>query len=238
MAEIHRNPTTATRPRLGLVTIGQTPRDDVVPEMREVLGPGIEVVERGALDGLDIRVIGTLAPGEGDEVLVTRLAGGASVFVAHREVVPRVQACVADLAHAGVALTALLCTGAFPGLASAVPLLRPDRLLLGVLRSLAWSGRLGVLTPSTAHVPQVAAHWRGHGFDPAIGVLPPYDEENPGALGLAVEALAGGEAGVVVLDCMGYRRKVRTEVQALLGVPVLHANLVLARVAAELLGVC
>jgi protein AroM len=70
------------RARLGLVTIGQTPRTDVVPEMAEVLGPGIEIVERGALDGLDIQAITALAPGPGDEVLVTRLRGGAPVFVA------------------------------------------------------------------------------------------------------------------------------------------------------------
>ncbi len=39
-----------TRARLGIVTIGQTPRSDVVPEMAEVLGPGVEILERGALE--------------------------------------------------------------------------------------------------------------------------------------------------------------------------------------------
>ena len=224
-----------THRRLGLVTIGQTPRSDVVPEMAEVLGPGVEIVERGALDGLDIPAITALAPGPGDEVLVTRLRGGSPVFVAHRHVVPRLQACLADLDRAGVALSAVLCTGTFPGLASAAPLLTPDRLLLGVLRSLSWSGRLGVLTPSAAHVPQTMTRWRGYGFDPVVGILSPYEEADPAALGLAVEALAGGEAGIVVLDCMGYRRKVKEEIRAHLGVPVLHANLVLARLAAELL---
>jgi protein AroM len=217
------------------VTIGQTPRTDVVPEMQAVLGPGVEILERGALDGLEIQAIAALAPGPEDEVLVTRLRGGAAVFVAHGRIVPRVQACLADLDRAGVALSAILCTGAFPGLAAATPLLTPDRLLLGVLRSLAWTGRLGVLTPSAAHVAQTRARWRGYGFDPVIGVLSPYEEDSEPALGLAVEALAGGEAGLVVLDCMGYRRKVKEEVRALLGVPVLHANLLLARVAAEVL---
>jgi protein AroM len=203
--------------------------------MQEVLGAGVEVLERGALDGLDIPAIAALAPGPEDEVLVTRLRGGASVFVAHRHVVPRVQACLADLDRAGVALNAVLCTGAFPGLASAAPLLTPDRLLLGVLRSLAWTGRLGVLAPSAAHVPQTRTRWRGYGLDPVIGVLSPYDEESQAMLGLAVDALASGEAGLVVLDCMGYRRKVKEEIRALLGVPVLHANLLVARVAAEVL---
>ncbi len=224
------------RARLGIVTIGQTPRTDVVPEMAEVLGPGVEVLERGALDGLDIQTISGLAPGPADEVLVTRLSGGAQVFVAHRLVAPRVQRCLADLDRAGVAMSALLCTGAFPGLASAAPLLHPDRLLLGVLRGTSWAGRLGVLTPSVAHVPHTAARWRASGFDAVLAVLSPYEADDGRALALAVEALGGGEAGLVVLDCMGYRRKVKEEIHALLDVPVLQASLLLARVAAELLG--
>jgi protein AroM len=224
------------RKRLGIVTIGQTPRTDVIPEMAEVLGPGVEIVERGALDGLEIQAITGLAPGPGDDVLVTRLRGGASVFLSHRRIGPRVQACLADLDRAGVALSALLCTGVFPGLAAAVPLLHPDRLLVGTLRGLSWAGRLGVLTPSAAHVPQTVARWRGCGFDPVVAVLSPYQESDPAGPGLAAEALGGGEAGLVVLDCMGFRRKVKDELHALLGVPVLQANLLLARVAAELLG--
>jgi protein AroM len=223
------------RKRLGIVTIGQTPRTDVVPEMAEILGPGVEILERGALDGLDIQAITALAPSAEDEVLVTRLRGGASVCVAHRQIVPRVQACLADLDRAGVTLSAVLCTGIFPGLAAGVPLLHPDRLLLGVLRGLSWAGRLGVLTPSTAHVPQTLARWRGYGFDPVLAVLSPYDDTSAKPIGLAAEALGAGEAGIVVLDCMGYRRKVKEEVAALLGVPVLQANLLLARIAAEAL---
>jgi protein AroM len=222
-------------PRLGIVTIGQTPRADVLPEMREILGPGVLVVERGALDGLDIRAITQLAPGPDDEVLVTRLRGGTQAFVAHRHVAPRVQACLADLDRAGVELCALLCTGSFPGLASAAPLLHPDRLLLGVLRGLTVPGRLGILTPSLAHVSQTVARWRGHGFDPVVAVLSPYQADDGRGLALAAEALGGGEAGLVVLDCMGYGRKVKEELRALLGLPVLQANLLLARVAAELL---
>jgi protein AroM len=220
---------------LGIVTIGQTPRTDVVPEMAELLGPDVEILERGALDGLEMAAISALAPAPGDEVLITRLRGGAPVFVGQRRIAPRVQACLADLDRHDVAVSALLCTGVFPEMAAAAPLLHPDRLLLGALRAVSWPGRLGVLTPSASHVPQTAARWRGCGYEPVVAVLSPYEDEDEGRLALAVEALGGGEAGLVVLDCMGYRRKVKHEIRALLGVPVLQANLLLARVAAELL---
>ena len=63
------------RRRLGIVTIGQTPRTDVIPEMAEVLGPGVEIVERGALDGLDIPAVAAFTFAVG---IATAGAGGHS----------------------------------------------------------------------------------------------------------------------------------------------------------------
>ena len=42
--------------------------------------------------------------------------------------------------------------------------------------------------------------------------------------------------GLVVMDCIGFRRKTRDEIAHLTGAPTLVANLLVARVAAELLG--
>src|SRR2546422_953146 len=76
------------KPRVGMVTIGQAPRVDVVPAMADVLGPDVEIIERGALDGLGGDEIAQLAPESDDEVLVTRLTDGSSVFVGKRGVTP------------------------------------------------------------------------------------------------------------------------------------------------------
>lgn len=224
------------RPVVGLITIGQSPRVDVVPDMAEIIGPGVEIREAGALDGLDRAAITTLAPREGDEILVTRLRDGASVFVAKRHIVARVQEKIAALEREGAALTALLCTGAFPRLRASRPLIQPQPVLLGVLRGMSWPGRLGVLTPSVPHVPQTEARWRADGFDPIVLPLSPYEEEDPAALVRAADALRAAGAGLVVMDCIGFRRKTRNELQGLTGAPVLVANLLLARVIAEVCG--
>ena len=63
--------------RVGTVTIGQSPRVDVTPDLRRILGDGIELVESGAHDGLRRERIAGMAPREGDYVLVTRLADGS-----------------------------------------------------------------------------------------------------------------------------------------------------------------
>ncbi len=228
---------TPRRPVVGLVTIGQSPRADVVPDMAEIIGPGVELREAGALDGLARAEIGALAPGPGDEILVTRLADATSVFVGKRHIVARVQRKIAELELAGVTLTALLCTGAFARLEASHPLLQPQQVLLGTLRAMRWPGRLGILTPSEPHVPQTEARWRADGFDPIVVPLSPYEEENPAAVARAAQTLRGAGAGLVVMDCIGFRRKTRDQLQELTAVPVLVANLLVARVIAELCGV-
>lgn len=48
--------------RVGMITVGQSPRDDIVPNMSQALGANIEVIEKGALDGLSTEEIQSLAP--------------------------------------------------------------------------------------------------------------------------------------------------------------------------------
>ncbi len=222
---------------IGLVTIGQSPRTDVVPEMAAVMGPAIDVREAGALDGLSHSAIEKLAPAANEEILVTRLADGSPVFLGKEKIVGLVEERIAALERDGATMTALLCTGAFPRLRATRPLIQPHPVLLGTLRGLSWPGRLGVLTPSVPHVPQTEARWRRDGFDPVVAPLSPYEEDDPVAVKRAGEAMRDGGAGLVVMDCMGFRRKTRDELSGLTGVPVLLANLLVARVISELCGV-
>jgi protein AroM len=225
---------TTHRPVVGLVTIGQSPRPDVVPDMAEVIGPGVEIREAGALDGLTRAEIDGLAPRGADEILVTRLRDATPVFLGRQRIESLLEQKIAALETAGATLTALMCTGDFPKLRASRPIVQPQPVLVGALRGMSWPGPLGVVVPSVPHVPQAVERWRGEGFDPIVVALSPYEEEDPAAVRRAAEGLAG--AGLVVMDCMGFRRKTRDEMRALTGAPVLLANLLVARVVAELCG--
>lgn len=225
---------TALRPVVGLVTIGQSPRPDVVPDMAEIIGPGVEIREAGALDGLTRAEVDALAPRGDDEILVTRLAEGTPVFLGRQRIEGLLERRIAALEAGGATLTALMCTGDFPKLRATRPIVQPQPVLVGALRGMSWPGRLGILVPSVPHIPQAVERWRGEGFDPVVAALSPYEEEDPAAVRRAAEAVGG--AGLVVMDCMGFRRNTRDELRALTGAPVLLANLLVARVIAELNG--
>ena len=222
--------------RVGLITVGQAPRNDVVPDMATIIGADVDILEAGALDGLGRSQIDRLAPEGDDEILVTRLADGSSVFVGKSKMIPLVEARIAALEDKGVALNALLCTGEFPRLAARRLLLEPQQLLLGLLRAMTFPGRLGVLTPSERHVPQTQERWKRSGFDAVVAPLSPYQEEDAAAVKRAADTLRAGGAGLIVMDCIGFRRKTRDEIAQIAGAPALVANLLVARVAAELLG--
>src|SRR5207244_11627803 len=134
---------------------------------------------------------------------------------------PLVEGRSAAIEARGTALNGVRCSGAFPRLRARKPLLEPQQLLLGLLRAMTFPGRLGVLTPSERHVPQTGERWRKSGFDPVVAALSPYEEDDPRAVRAASEALRAGGAGIVVMDCIGFRRKTRDEVAHLTGAPTL-----------------
>ena len=95
-----------------------------------------------------------------------------------------------------------------------------------------------MITPKTASSATITSNRPvvGRGFDAHVAPLSPYEENDPAAVRRAAEALRAGAVGLVVMDCIGFRRKTRDEIASLTGAPTLVANLLVARVAAELLG--
>ena len=84
--------------KIGILTIGQSPRVDIVPELKEAIGFEVEIEERGALDNLTWEEVKDLFPGPGDNnFIVTRMKDGKIVKIAKRHVVERMNECIADL---------------------------------------------------------------------------------------------------------------------------------------------
>ncbi len=99
---------------------------------------------------------------------------------------------------------------------------------------LSLTGVLKRIEPQLIEASQTPARWRASGFDAHVVPLSPYEETDPAAVRRAAVALRAGGTGLVVMDCMGFGRKTREEIASLTGVPTLLANLLVVRVAAEL----
>lgn len=218
--------------RVGTLTIGQSPRVDIIPEFRGVLGEAAEIIEAGALDDLTAAEVAGLAPAAGEQVLVTRLRDGTSARIGHSRVVPLLQRQLDALAPR-VDAVLLLCTGSFAGLSAPCPILYPDRLILGLVRALA-PRHLGIITPDRAQAEEQEARWRSSVDRLTIVAASPYTEAD--TLPRLGAELARGGAELIVLDSLGYARAMKAAVRAAAGRPVVLPRTLLARAAAELLG--
>ena len=65
--------------KIGMLTIGQTPRDDLIPGLLDILGPGYEIVEAGALDGHTLEDVRGIDLDPDHYILVTRMRDGTEV---------------------------------------------------------------------------------------------------------------------------------------------------------------
>lgn len=216
----------------GMITIGQSPRDDTVPEMEKILGPGVRVLQAGALDGLGRDEVAALAPGPGQDALITRLRDGGHVIVAKQALLERLQGCLDRLAP-DVDVSLLLCTGVFPRFRARRPVVEPDRVLYAGAQAVFDGGRLGVLFPIEELRASMLARWRPLDPGVAVAVASPYG----GATALAGAADELRRAGVtlVAMSCMGYTGAMKGLVSDVTGVPVLLPLSLCARLIAELL---
>jgi len=219
------------RAGVGLVTIGQSPRDDVVGEMRAIFGQRIKVAQRGALDGLAAVEIASLKPGKADFPLITRLGDGSSIVVGKKAVYPLLQRTINDLEKSGVNMIGLLCTDEFEGLESRGLLLRPCRILIHLIASVVQKGTLGVFVPLNEQKQEARVKWGRTGLRIVVEALHPYQvsEEGKGA----IERVRGERADLIILDCIGYPLKTKENISAVTNKPVLLPRTALARMICE-----
>ncbi len=221
--------------KLGAITIGQSPRDDVIPEMLPYLGENVEVLQAGALDGLTYEEILKFKPEKGDYVLVSKLRDGRSVKFAEKHILPRLQACIDKLESEGAEIILFICTGAFPDVfTSTKPILYPQKILHSTAPSLVGKGKLAVITPDKDQIDQSKEKWSESGADVVVVSGSPYSEEDE--LAKAIEELKKYEdIDLIVMDCIGYNLDMKKRVAEGTGKPVVLARTMVARVLGEIL---
>jgi len=220
----------AVQLKIGMITVGQSPRDDVVGEIGEILGQ-VEIVERGCLDELTNEQIESLKPGEGEPFLVTKLRDGSSGQVSKEKTMQLLQKCVKELEKEDVSSIVLLCTGDFPNLESKKPLIQPGKLIRGLIEAmLTTEEKLGIIVPHSEQEGQTQKKW-SH-LNPVVEAASPYD--NSARIQEAAKKLRAENVDLTVLDCIGYTIQMKQTVKEITGKPVILARTLLARVLREL----
>jgi len=220
--------------KIGIITIGQSPRTDVVPEMAAFFGEGVEVLERGALDGLTFEQVRAYRPETGMMHLCTRMRDGSEVVVAKEKLLPKIQEAVDHLNQEQVALILLLCMGEFPQFRSTCLVVEPQKIVDRCVEGLIGAyHRLGIVIPIAEQEDWVRETFSKLTASITVTVASPYAGQND--LPAAAAHLNDAACDLIVMYCMGFNRQLTRPIRDITAKPVIVSSAIVARTIGELL---
>ncbi len=220
--------------KLGTITPGQAPRADLTPILRAAL-PGVELVQRGVLDGLDrAEIAAQFAPAPGAPVIISRLLDESSAVMDKARVEAQVQRLIDELEDEGCTTILLLCTGQFDRLTSRrAQLVEPQKVLLPALAALTRGLRVGLLVPLAEQISSEGNKFGAFDAPPIAAAASPYDP-GTGAIEAAARDLKARGAQILMTDCMGFVEHHRAAARAASGLPVLLSSALIAKLVSEI----
>ena len=220
--------------KIGIITIGQSPRKDVVPEMTLFFGNNVEVLEAGALDGLTPDQVKTYYPENGMTHLVSRMRDGTEIIVAKEKLIPRIETAIIDLNRKSVSLILLLCVGNFPQFQSACLIVEPQKIVDHCIEGLIGaSHRLGIVIPIAEQEDWVRETFSELTTSITVTVASPYAGQND--LFAVAAILNEAACDLIVMYCMGFNRQLTRPIREITAKPVIVSSAIVARTIGELL---
>jgi len=223
--------------KIGALTIGQSPRMDIISELKEVIGFEVKIEERGALDNLTWEEVRDLYPQPDDYILVTRMRDGKEVKIAKKYIVERMKKCIADLERINVDFIILLCTGEFSEeITSKKLILKPNKLIESMVKGILREGIIADIVPSPDQIPLMEERWKrtNPNLKVIVDTVSLYTESGR-EIEEVGERIAKTDVNLIILDCLGFNKKIKTIFRKITKKPVLLPRTLLGRVIGELI---
>jgi protein AroM len=218
--------------KLGLLTIGQSPRDDLIPSLLEILGEEYEIIQAGALDDMTYEDVQKIPLREEDYILVSRMRDGREVKITKKSILPKLQEKIHEIENKGARVTVVMCTGKFPQFESNGLVVTPQEVLRGVIEGSLKAGKLGVVYPTEEQEFMANKEFGREGVEVYADSVSPYEPEDIDGL---IRRLRRENLDLIFLNCFGFPRELYTQVKKETGKPTILSNAVIARVLKELL---
>lgn len=223
------------KPLLVTLTLGVALRSDILPLLLEYL-PEEQIAHRSLLEDLSVEeVLKRYAPAEGEKNSMVRWSDDIHLPLATDKLRAALQRKVSALEQEGFETILLFTSSEFTGLhALSALLLEPDRILPPLVESIVDGHQVGIMVSLEEQLQHQTNKWRNLSKSPCFAIANPWLASEEHLIDAALSLQEQG-ADVVVLDCIGYQPRHREFLQQLLGIPVLLSNVLMAKLAAELL---
>ncbi|EKR4423145.1 AroM family protein [Salmonella enterica] len=220
---------------LAILTIGVVPMSEVLPLLTEYIDE--QHITHHSLLGKMSRedVMADYAVEPGDDPLLTLLNDNQIAHVSRQKVERDLQSVVEVLDNQGYDVIILMSTAAIKSMAARNSiLLEPLRIIPPLVASIVDRHQVGVIVPVAELLAAQEKKWQVLQMPPVYSLANPVHGSEQQLID-AGQALLDQGADVIMLDCLGFHQRHRDILQQALDVPVLLSNVLIARLASELL---
>lgn len=220
---------------LAILTIGVVPMSEVLPLLTEYIDE--QHITHHSLLGKMSRedVMADYAVEPGDDPLLTLLNDNQIAHVSRQKVERDLQSVVEVLDNQGYDVIILMSTAAIKSMAARNSiLLEPLRIIPPLVASIVNGHQVGVIVPVAELLAAQEKKWQVLQMPPVYSLANPVHGSEQQLID-AGQALLDQGADVIMLDCLGFHQRHRDILQQELDVPVLLSNVLIARLASELL---
>jgi hypothetical protein len=219
--------------KLGLITIGQSPRVDFTKDIIPMLSNDFLLLEKGALDDYDYdEVKEKFAPEEGDEVLVTLMRDGRQVNIAEKYIIPLIQNAIDELEKKNCNVILLMCTGKFPELKHKSILIKPQEIIPSIIKKISKHQKFGLIIPDAIQMAQMSDWWQFNPDQIIVKAASPYQSIED--LKQVAKELKEEKVDIIFMDCMGYTKEMREVVREIIRKPVIIPRTLIVGIINEL----
>ncbi|WP_109336739.1 AroM family protein [Salmonella enterica] len=220
---------------LAILTIGVVPMSEVLPLLTEYIDE--QHITHHSLLGKMSRedVMADYAVELGDDLLLTLLNDNQIAHVSRQKVERDLQSVVEVLDNQGYDVIILMSTAAIKSTAARNSiLLEPLRIIPPLVASIVDGHQVGAIVPVAELLAAQEKKWQVLQMPPVYSLANPVHGSEQQLID-AGQALLDQGADVIMLDCLGFHQRHRDILQQALDVPVLLSNVLIARLASELL---
>ncbi|AIR65421.1 AroM family protein [Cedecea neteri] len=223
------------KPTVAILTVGKVSVSEVLPFLTEHISEQqiSQVSLLGNLSSEEVRL--QFSPSPGEDTLLTLLADNTITSVGRNKISIAMQGIIEQLDNQGYEVILLMSTMPLTGLSARnAILLEPERIIPPLVASIVDGHQVGIILPVAEMIKFQELKWHKLTHPPRYALANPIHGSENELLEAGKKLMAEG-ADVLVLDCLGYHQKHRDLLQKQLDVPVLLSNVLVARLAAELL---
>ncbi|MEX8921454.1 AroM family protein [Salmonella enterica] len=220
---------------LAILTIGVVPMSEVLPLLTEYIDEQHSTHHSllGKMSREDVMADYAVEPG--DDPLLTLLNDNQVAHVSRQKVERDLQSVVEVLDNQGYDVIILMSTAAIKSMAARNSiLLEPLRIIPPLVASIVDGHQVGVIVPVAELLAAQEKKWQVLQMPPVYSLANPVHGSEQQLID-AGQALLDQGADVIMLDCLGFHQRHRDILQQALDVPVLLSNVLIARLASELL---